>query len=177
MRRTLLEGTCRGGLYPLPAAALKNKQALSTSSGAHPSLERWHHRLGHPSFQVVQQVVKRNKLPCSFESRIGSVCDSCQMAKSHQLPYQKSSSQSSFPLQLVFSDVWGPTCDSFGRNKFYVSFIDDYSKFTWIYLLKHKSEVFQHFHKFQQLVERQFDKKILALQSDWGGEYEKLNSF
>ena len=146
------------------------------SSGAHPSLERWHHHLGHPSFQVVQQVVKRNKLPCSFESRIGSVCDSCQMAKSHQLPYQKSSSQSSFPLQLVFSDVWGPTCDSFGRNKFYVSFIDDYSKFTWIYLLKHKSEVFQRFHEFQ-LVERQFDKKILALQSDWGGEYEKLNSF
>jgi len=99
------------------------------------------------------------------------------MAKSHQLPYQKSSSQSSFPLQLVFSDVWGPACDSFGRNKFYVSFIDDYSKFTWIYLLKHKSEVFQRFHEFQQLVERQFDKKILALQSDWGGEYEKLNSF
>ena len=116
-------------------------------------------------------------MPCSFESKIGSVCDSCQMAKSHQLPYQKSASQSSFPLQLVFSDVWGPACDSFGRNKFYVSFIDDYSKFTWIYLLKHKSEVFQRFHEFQQLVERQFDKKILALQSDWGGEYEKLNSF
>ena len=51
----LLEGRCRGGLYPLPAGALKNKQALSASpSGAHPSVERWHHRLGHPSFQVVQ---------------------------------------------------------------------------------------------------------------------------
>ena len=91
---------------------------------------------------------------------------SCHI-KSHQV----------FPLQLVFSDVWGAACDSFGRNKFYVSFIDDYSKFTWIYLLKHKSEVFQRFHEFQQLVERQFDKKILALQSNWGGEYEKLNSF
>jgi hypothetical protein len=99
------------------------------------------------------------------------------MAKSHQLPYPKSSSQSSFPLELIFSDVWGPACDSFGRNKYYVSFIDDYSKFTWIYLLKHKSEVFQCFHDFQNLVERQFDRKILALQSDWGGEYEKLNSF
>jgi histone deacetylase 1/2 len=40
-----------------------------------------------------------------------------------------------------------------------------------------KSDVFQVFHNFQQLVERQFDKKILTIQSDWGGEYEKLNSF
>jgi histone deacetylase 1/2 len=47
----------------------------------------------------------------------------------------------------------------------------------WIYLLKKKSDVFQTFHNFQKLVERQFDKKILVVQSDWGGEYEKLNSF
>jgi hypothetical protein len=58
-----------------------------------------------------------------------------------------------------------------------VSFIDDFSKFTWIYLLRHKSEVFQKFHDFQSMVERQFDKKILAIQTDWGGEYQKLNSF
>jgi hypothetical protein len=74
--------------------------------------------------------------------------------------------------------VWGPTCESVGRNKYYVSFIDDLSKFTWIYLLKHQSEVFfQKFHEFQALVECLFDKKILAVQSDWGGEYQKLNSF
>jgi len=105
------------------------------------------------------------------------VCDSCQRAKSHQLPYPSSSSESSAPLALIFSDVWGPACDSFGRNKYYVSFIDDYSKFTWIYLLKHKSEVFQRFREFQSFVERKFDRKIIAMQSDWGGEYERLNSF
>jgi len=55
-----------------------------------------------------------------------------------------------------------------------VSFIDDFSKFTWVYLLKFKSEVFQ---KFQALVERLFDRKILAMQTDCGGEYHKLNSF
>jgi histone deacetylase 1/2 len=91
-KKTLLEGTCKGGLYPLPAAALKNKQVLSASTGAHPSLERWHHRLGHPAFNIVQQVINKNKLSCSNEFRIGSVCDSCQMAKSLQLPYQRSSS-------------------------------------------------------------------------------------
>jgi transposase InsO family protein len=81
------------------------------------------------------------------------------------------------PLELVFSDVWGPACESVGRNKYYVSFIDDFSKFTWIYLLKHKSDVFQKFKEFQTLVEWLFDKKILAIQTDWGGEYQKLNSY
>jgi histone deacetylase 1/2 len=105
------------------------------------------------------------------------VCDACQQAKSHQLPYPKSTSESQFPLDLVFSDVWGPAPDSVGRKKYYVSFIDDFGKFTWIYLLKYKSEVFQVFHEFQTLVERRFDRKIKAMQTDWGGEYEKLNSF
>jgi histone deacetylase 1/2 len=105
------------------------------------------------------------------------VCNACQQGKSHQLLYPRSTSISSRPLELVFSDVWGPTPTSVGRNNFYVSFIDDYSKFTWIYLLRHKSEVFQCFKDFQQLVERQFDAKILTMQTDWGGEYEALNSF
>jgi histone deacetylase 1/2 len=105
------------------------------------------------------------------------VCDACQKGKSHQLPYHKSFNESSAPLELVFSDVWGPTLESVGRKKYYVSFIDDFSKFVWIYLIKHKSEVFQKFHEFQSLVERQFNRKILAMQTDWGGEYEKLNSF
>lgn len=58
-----------------------------------------------------------------------------------------------------------------------MSFIDEFSKFTWIYFLKFKSEVFRKFHEFQNLVERLFDRKIITMQTDWGGEYEKLNSF
>jgi hypothetical protein len=59
----------------------------------------------------------------------------------------------------------------------YVSFIDDFSKFVWIYILKHKSKAFECFHEFQNLVERLFDHKILARQTYWGGEYQRLNSF
>jgi hypothetical protein len=58
-----------------------------------------------------------------------------------------------------------------------VSFIDDYSKFTWIYLLHHKSEINKYFLEFHKLVERMLDRKIIVVQSDWGEEYEKLNSF
>jgi histone deacetylase 1/2 len=127
---------------------------------AKPSHTLWHSRLGHPSLAIVRQILSKNKLPCVRDSSIESVCDSCQRAKSHQLPYPISTSVSTAPLQLVFSDVWGPAPISVGRHEYYVSFIDDYSKFTWIYLLKKKSDVLAAFTNFQKLVERKFDRKI-----------------
>jgi hypothetical protein len=140
-----------------------------------PSL--WHNRLGHPSLQITRKLANNNQIICSSESSSLSVCDACQQGKSHQLPYPVSTSVSTKPLQLVFSDVWGPAPESVGRKKIYVSFIDDFSKFSWIYLLKHKSEVFQRFTEFQTMVERLFDTKIIAMQTDWGGEYQRLNFF
>ncbi|WVZ95434.1 LOW QUALITY PROTEIN: hypothetical protein U9M48_041200 [Paspalum notatum var. saurae] len=171
-RSMLLRGSCCNGLYPLPSAPSSTKHILGVNK---PSVDRWHHRLGHPTFPIVQKVIRNYRLPCQVESRSDSVCDACQQAKSHQLPYPKSSSVSSRPLELIFSD--GPAPDSTGRYKYYVSFIDDFSKFVWIYLLKNKSEVFQKFHDFQNMVERMFDRKIISMQTDWGGEYEKLHSF
>lgn len=73
---------------------------------------------------------------------------------------------STYPLELVFSNVWGATPESVGRYKYYVSFINDFSKFTWIYLLRFKSEFFEKFKEFQNMVERLFDRKIVAVQSD-----------
>ena len=175
-RKIIHQSRSRGGLYPLD---------LSTSSGgvtkqawaAHkPTVSRWHSRFGHPSHPIVQKILSLNKLP-SISDNSESICNSCQMAKSHQSPYSMSHSISESPLDLIYSDVWGPTPTSAGRYNYYVSFIDDFSRYTWIYLLKHKSDVFSAFQNFQQLVERKHNKKIKAMQSDWGGEYEKLNSF
>jgi histone deacetylase 1/2 len=136
MGRTLLHGASKKGLYPLNGATspLDEKQVLSAST---PSSAQWHARLGHPSSSVVQQILSGNKISVSSKHN-ESVCMLVRKEKSHQLPYPKSSA----PLELIFSDVWGPAPMSFGRYKYYVSFIDDYSKFTWIYLRKHKSDVF-----------------------------------
>jgi len=141
------------------------------------SSSRWHSHLGHPSSVVVRQVLSKSQIPFVLDSNKDAICDACQKGKTHQLPYPRSTSVSSSPLELVFSDVWGPAPSFVGKNIYYVSFIDDFSKFTWIYLLRHTSEVFQKFHDFQSMVERQFDKKILSIQTDWGGEYQKMNHF
>jgi hypothetical protein len=58
--------------------------------------------LGHLSSIIVKKVINSNNLPCSSESSDEYVCDACQKGKSHQLPYHKSFSESSAPLELVF---------------------------------------------------------------------------
>jgi hypothetical protein len=102
---------------------------------------------------IVQCVLSGHNISFSEEKLNESVCDACQRAKSHKLPFPKAVSMSKAPLELVFSNVWGHAPVSVGRFKYYMSFIDD-SKFRWFYLLKNKSDVFCKFCDFQQLVER-----------------------
>jgi len=176
-KKIIHQGRCKDGLYPLVQRSSGVKSQKQVFGVIKPSASRWHSRLGHPAFSIVERVIKSNNLQCVRDQNINIVCDSCLKAKSHQLPYSISNSISKAPLDLIYSDVWGPAPTSVGRYTYYVSFIDDYSKFTWIYLLRKKSDVFQVFHNFQNLVERKFSRKIISMQSDWGGEYEKLNSF
>ncbi|WVZ51017.1 hypothetical protein U9M48_002209 [Paspalum notatum var. saurae] len=159
-KKILLRGRCRHGLYPIPFGSL---QANKAAYGAiKPSSEVWHGCLGHPSYPVVHR---------SFRLR----CLSTREEPSVALPI--STSVSSVPLELVISDVWGPATESVGRKQYYVRFIDDQSKFVWLYLLRNKSDVFQVFKEFQKLVEHHFNRKIVSIQTDWGGEYEKLHPF
>jgi hypothetical protein len=168
-RKILLRNRCRGGLYPFPSLEESSSSSRCALSVARTSLRRWHDRLGHPSMVIVQRVLVDNNLDFSQESSVGVVCDACQCGKSRQLPFPMSFSMSTTPLELVFSYVWGPGPNSVEKYSYYVSFIDDFSKITWIFLLKHKSEVFAKFHIFQQHVESLLNRKILAMQTDLGG--------
>jgi hypothetical protein len=70
------------------------------------SIDHWHSHLGHPSHDILSRVIAKNNLPCASSGRSSaSMCDSYACAKAHQLPYSISSSRSSAPLELVFSDV------------------------------------------------------------------------
>lgn len=75
-------------------------------------------------------------------------------------------------LQVIFADVWAPLLflSSEGHH-FILVFVDDFSGYTWCYPLFRKSDVLYIFAQFQVLVERQFNAKIKATQTDWGGEF------
>ena len=85
---------------------------------------------------------------------------------------KKSSSRAKKSLQLIHTDV----CDlinpsSLGKSNYFLIFIDDFSRKTWVYFLKHKSKVFENFKKFKALVEKESGLKIKAIRSNCGGEF------
>ncbi|KAG8473256.1 hypothetical protein CXB51_035233 [Gossypium anomalum] len=95
--------------------------------------------------------------------------------KAHKLPFSASSTVYSTPFELVESDVWGPSHVKSNGFLYYVLFVDMYSRYTWVYFLKSKVEVFQCFLQFNQMVRVQFGGSIKMLQSDWEGEYRSLS--
>jgi hypothetical protein len=134
-------------------------------------------RLGHPALRTVKHVISKFSLP-AFSNKPNASCVSCQQAKAHQLPFSASTSVSNLPLEFIFSDVWGPSpIVSSNGNKYYVSFVDDFSRFTWLFSIQCKSNVFSVFLQFQSMVELLFTTKIKQIQTDWGGEFRPLNTF
>ena len=124
----------------------------------------WHRRLGHPCVPILKNVMNTIGISNNFEF---DFCTACQFGKSHKISFQNSSNVSSYPVELINSDIWGSTpINSKEGYKYYIHSIDDYSKYTWIYPLHLKSEAKTIFQKFQILVQRHFDRKIKTLQTD-----------
>lgn len=178
-RKVLLQGTLRDGLYKLtPSPSLsQNPQILFTSqSNNTPSLTDWHKTLGHPSNNVLFKIIKACNLNVSNENL--TFCSACQEGKSHKLPFPKSKSQASKPLKIIHTDLWGPahTISKHGF-RYYIMFLDDFSRYSWIYPLKQKSDTLSSFVNFKNMVEKQFNTTIKIVQSDSRGEYQAFNNF
>lgn len=115
----------------------------------------------------------KHKLPLSIASNKSTFsCVHCSVAKCHRLPFTLSNSTVNNPLALIHSDVWGPFNKSASPYKYYVLFIDDFTRFTWLYPLVYKSEMCAKFMEFKAFVEKQFGFPLKILRSDGGGEYK-----
>jgi len=76
------------------------------------------------------------------------------------------------PLELVHTDVCGPIKPMLtGHNRYFITFIDDFSRKTWVYFLKRKSEMLNCFKDFKAIIEKQSGYNIRTMKSDQGGEY------
>ena len=95
----------------------------------------------------------------------------------HPLPFNKSEFYSTKPLELIHTDVYDlALITSVNHFRYYLILIDDYTKFTLMYLLKYKSDVFDIFKYFKAIVENQLNSTIKILRTDGGGEFT-LNGF
>ena len=81
------------------------------------------------------------------------------------------------PLQLIYADLWGPShvCSTQGYN-YYLSILDDYSRFTWIFPLSAKSDALEVFTNFKIFIEKHLQLPIKTVQTDWGEEFITFSS-
>ena len=102
-------------------------------------------------------------------------CEACLLGKMAKAPFTKTGKRVSAQLELIHSDVCGPI-RIMARGGFYyfITFIDDFSRYGYVYLLKHKSDSFKKFKEFKAKVEKQRGGSIKTLVSDRGGEYLSL---
>ena len=99
-------------------------------------------------------------------------CKGCARGKNIKNPFLKSEKKTKGTLELIHSNVCGPIPSILlSGYDYYVTFMDDYSRKTWIYFLKNKSEVFRKFKEFKALIENHSEKRIKTLRLDNGGEY------
>lgn len=161
------------GLYPLAFnnTSTNKLQCHTDTVGVKASLNRWHSRLGHPATSVLRNLVHSHNLPSLNSANKLDFCNSCQPGKVKQLSFPSSDRHTTRCLELVHSNVWVAPISSISRSKFYVLFIDDFSRFSWLYPLYHKSDVFPPFVKFKVLVEILFSTSIKQFQYDNGGEF------
>jgi hypothetical protein len=169
--KVLLHGSLLNGMYQLHFSSTKHQIFLTY----HCSAALWHERLVHCSPSVLHQLSKENKI--DVNNSMVSLCSNCCRAKAQKLPFNKSVNVASAPLQIMHTDVWGlsPVLSHSG-NRYYVTFTDEFSRFTWIYFCACKSDVSKLFALFKAKVELLLSTKIKIIQCDGGTEFKQIIS-
>ena len=131
----------------------------------------WHCRLGHINEKRISKLHQVGLLN-SFDFESYDTCESCLLDKMTKDPFTGHSERANELLDLIHTDVRGPlSSDARGGYKYFITFTDDFSRYDYVYLMRHKSESFEMFKSFQNEVQNQLGKTIKALRSDRGGEY------
>jgi transposase InsO family protein len=131
----------------------------------------WHCRLGHISENRMKKL-HSDGLLTSFDFGSYETCEACLLGKMTKAPFTGLPERTLDLLELIHTDVCGPmSTTTRGGFQYFITFTDDFSRYGYVYLMKHKSESLEEFKEFQNEVENQRGKKIKALRSDRGGEY------
>ncbi|KAK1422305.1 hypothetical protein QVD17_25324 [Tagetes erecta] len=168
------KGYALNGMFKINAMVVKNDLFKNITSSIcmleFSNSNVWHGRLGHVNFNSIRRLIKLNSIP-SVQINKKMKCETCVESKLTRSSF-KSVERITEPLDLIHTDV----CDlksvpTRGGNKYFITFIDDSTKYCYVYLLKSKDEAIDKFVLYKNEVENQLNKKIKVVRSDRGGEY------
>jgi len=173
---TILTAKRMNGLYYLQVADDEYSGNVET---AHESptknlTEQWHRKMGHLNVRDLVGCARKGTMKGMNSVKLTEdlICEICLRNKMTRSSFPVNSERSSELLEIIHSDVCGPMrVDSKRKARYFVTFIDDHSRWCEIRVLKQKSEVFSAFKEFKAKVENLHGRKIKCLQSDNGKEY------
>ncbi|KAL6141604.1 hypothetical protein ACLB2K_059892 [Fragaria x ananassa] len=130
----------------------------------------WHMRYGHLNFSSLNFLARKNLvsgLPPIYVPN--QVCETCVFGKKHKdsFPIGKAL-RANMPFEIIHSDLCYVEVPSYGGAKYFVTFLDDFSRKAWVYVLKNKSEACDSFKAFKAYVEKQSGEKIKVLRTNRG---------
>jgi hypothetical protein len=162
------KGYDSGGLFRLSLHDVCNKYVNNVISN---ESYIWHSRLCHINFGCASRLANLNLIP-KFYLVKGSKCQMCVQSKQPRKPHKSAEARNLAPLDLIYSGL----CEmneilTKGGKRYFITFIDDSTRFCYVYLLKSKDEALHYFKTYKAEVENQLERKIKRLRSDRGGEY------
>lgn len=170
--KTIGSAKACSGLYyidPFPPAQVNKAFVSSCLVSRNDDIMRWHYRLGHPSFSYLKYLFPklfRNKHLSLFK------CEICQLAKHTRAIFHPVSYKSTQPFTLIHSDIWGPSrIINTTNTRWFITFIDDHTRVSWVFLLKQKSDAAMTFQNFHSMIKNQFNANLQVLHTDNGTEY------
>jgi hypothetical protein len=139
----------------------------------------WHRRLGHLNFDHIIKLRNNGAVKdlLNISKPYNSVCKPYQIGKlTHTQLKSKNFPSTKTPLKLVHMDLCGPSRkEGIRKENYFMLIIDDYSRLTWVVLLKEKSEAIEKLKVFKALTENQIGKILKVVRSDRGGEFSSWN--
>lgn len=181
-------GTMRGNLYLLDTC---NSSTANNTVLLSNDIETWHKRLAHIDSGAIKKMAEEESvkgIKISTSDQPSSQCRDCIQGKGHRHPFPKASTtRTSQRLELVHSDIAGPLDHpSLGGSRYFITFIDDFSRWTVVYTMKTKSQALDCFIQYHKMAEKHTGNTIAAistkptntkgeklktLRTDNGGEY------
>ena len=144
--------------------------SIASASPTEEKTMMWHKKLGHMSEKGLK-VLSNQKLLHGLTKATLPFCEHCVTSKQHRLKFGTSTTKSKCILDLIHYDVWQAPVISLGGARYFVSFINDFSRRCWVYPIKRKADVLTVFKTFKARVEPEYEKKIKCLRTDNEGEY------
>lgn len=133
-------------------------------------LELWHKRMGHLNIDSVKHFQGQvDGIKGDLGKSSMGMCQTCIEGKQS---HNQTRIRAKYPLQLIYSDLFGPVSPtSYDEKKYVLTFVDDYTHFTAAYILKYKSEVFHYFKIYEAMATVHFNSKLSRFRCDNGREY------